>query len=612
MLRSVRSLFVAVPLLFLLAAECTPAPDPARAENAQGWTTEQQVAWYTASQGSRLIPRAWLDNLEQPNNTAPFLDPAHIKSFRYLPNPTAGLESPVKGCPYDRALPLGFTVDCQSDKNLSFTKLRWKSGQTDREPWVGLNCSACHTTEMTYKGASIRADGGPALADFQSFTEALAIAVHLTDSDQARFDRFARKVLGAKKTPADAATLRTALRQWNAWNDKLDRLNDTGGVRYGFGRLDAIGHIFNKVSLIATPTSITHQTANPSDAPTSYPFLWNVPQLNRVEWNGLSENASIGNLRYGALGRNAGEVIGVYGDIAIKKNPGLISGGYTSSVNVKALNDMEAQLTWLHPPRWSAPLPPIDQKLADNGSKLFARDCSGCHTVPGKSNDLTEKFTVTLQPVFAMAGGRMPPANTDFWMACNALLDSASSGLFTGNKTNIVAGPPIRDPSPSLVLLTNAVTGVLADNKIDVAGMVLFASDGLPVPGRANFLAGVDQKQVRANACKTYKDDPANPKVVYKGRPLQGIWATAPYLHNGSVPNLWELLLPPARRSTTFNTGTREFDPKTVGYETAASTENSFVFQTLLDGNANTGHDYDNAGMTDAERWSLVEYMKTL
>ena len=599
-------------MLFLLAAECTPAPDPAQAETPQGWTKGQQVAWYTASQGSRLIPQAWLDNLEQPNQPVPFLDPDHVKSFRYLPNPTAGLVSPVKGCPYDTSLPLGFTVDCQSDKNLSFTKLRWKGGQTDREPWVGLNCSACHTTEMTYKGATIRADGGPSLTDFQSFTDALAIAVHLTDSDQQRFDRFASKVLGAKASQADRTMLRTALRQWNAWNDKLDRLNDPGGLRYGFGRLDAIGHIFNKVSLIATPTSISHQTANPSDAPTSYPFLWNVPQLNRVEWNGLSENAALGKLRYGALGRNVGEVIGVYGDIVIKKNPGLISGGYTSSVNVKALNDMEEQLSWLHPPQWSAPLPPIDQKLADSGRKLFAKDCSGCHTVPGKPNDLTEKFTVTLQPVFPLAGQNMSPANTDFWMACNAVLASASSGLFTGNKTGIVTGDPIRDPSPSLVLLTNAVTGVLIDNKIDVVGMVLFASKGLPIPGRASFLTGVEQKKARAAACKAFQDNPADPKMVYKGRPLQGIWATAPYLHNGSVPNLWELLLPPAKRSTTFNTGTREFDPKSVGYETAASAENSFVFKTDLDGNANAGHDYNNAGWTDAERWALIEYMKTL
>ena len=162
------------------------------------------------------------------------------------------------------------------------------------------------------------------------------------------------------------------------------------------------------------------------------------------------------------------------------------------------------------------------------------------------------------------------------------------------------------------MLLTNAVTGVLANNKWEVARLVIFHSQGLPPPLPPSFAANVDPKTARAEACKNFKDDPADPKMVYKGRPLQGIWATAPFLHNGSVPNLWELLLPPAQRSKTFYLGTREFDPKNVGYETAKSADNSFLFDTSLPGNANAGHDYNNAGLTDADRQALIEYMKTL
>ncbi len=195
------------------------------------------------------------------------------------------------------------------------------------------------------------------------------------------------------------------------------------------------------------------------------------------------------------------------------------------------------------------------------------------------------------------------------------IADSATSGLFAGNKTNILFGAPIPDTSQNLVLLTNAVTGVLADHKLDIVKMTIFPSTGLPPPGQALFAAGVSAKQARAAKCQTLAD---NPNMVYKGRPLQGIWATAPYLHNGSVPNLWELLLPPASRSASFNMGSREFDPKNVGYETAPSPDNSFVFKARdetgapVEGNANIGHDYNNAGLTDADRWALVEYMKTL
>ena len=54
----------------------------------------------------------------------------------------------------------------------------------------------------------------------------------------------------------------------------------------------------------------------------------------------------------------------------------------------------------------------------------------------------------------------------------------------------------------------------------------------------------------------------------YKARPLNGIWATAPYLHNGSVPNLDALLQPAAKRPLSFSIGVKTFDPVRVGYLT--------------------------------------------
>jgi RoxA-like, cytochrome c-like len=610
---------VSALLLTVTSARAAPqrvAPQPAIAgDTTQGWTEKQRVAWYTASQGSRLIPREWLDALEQPDNTGMFLDPAYIQTFRYLPNPAAKFDSPEATCPFDKSLPLGFTVDCQSDKNFS-GRLRWKTRQSDREPWVGMNCSACHTAEMTYKGTTFRADGGPALADFQSFIDNLNLALNNTAADPDKFERFARKVL-VKALPSDRNALKLAVNRWIAWNDKLASLNDPNHDNpaaripaYGFGRLDAIGHIYNKISLLATPDGITHQMANVSDAPTSYPFLWNVPQLDRVEWNGIGVNTVTLGVRTGALGRNVGEVIGVFGDVIIKKNPGL--GGYASSVAVKALDQMEAQLTKLQPPKWPAAFGDIDPTLAASGEQLFARNCAGCHTVPTKPpGDLTEMFQTKLQPVFPVPGTSEHGTGTDFWMACNAVLAVASSGLFAGSKTQVITGPPIADMAPNLVLLTNAVTGVLANNKWTITNLAIFRSDGLPPPAPINKAAGVDQKKNRADACMSFKDNPADPKMVYKGRPLQGIWATAPYLHNGSVPNLWEMLLPPGQRSKIFSLGTREFDPKNVGYETAQSADNSFRFDTSLPGNSNAGHDYGNDNLTDADRWALVEYMKT-
>ena len=150
------------------------------------------------------------------------------------------------------------------------------------------------------------------------------------------------------------------------------------------------------------------------------------------------------------------------------------------------------------------------------------------------------------------------------------------------------------------------------------------------------------------------KDKQANPLFVYKGRPLNGIWATAPYLHNGSVPNLYELFLPSSCedkegrrlkegttcRSETFTVGSRELDTDKVGFKQLDKGKYpDLVFDTSLLGNSNKGHEYavgvtpiikqDKDGnavrgadgefareylpaITDDERWALVEYLKTL
>ena len=111
----------------------------------------------------------------------------------------------------------------------------------------------------------------------------------------------------------------------------------------------------------------------------------------------------------------------------------------------------------------------------------------------------------------------------------------------------------------------------------------------------------------------------------YKQRPLDGIWATAPYLHNGSVPSLAELLKPALPsgsgagldkskfRMAKFNVGTRRFDPVNVGYDASpAAPGNEFVFDTSLPGNSNAGHDYGASGFTAADRAALIAYLKTL
>jgi hypothetical protein len=105
----------------------------------------------------------------------------------------------------------------------------------------------------------------------------------------------------------------------------------------------------------------------------------------------------------------------------------------------------------------------------------------------------------------------------------------------------------------------------------------------------------------------------------WKAAPRDGVWATAPFLHDGSVPNLYEMLIPAAERTKKFWLG-GDFDPVKVGLDTTA-TSGTFLMDTTLLGNSNAGHSFQDGPrgngvigplLTDDQRWALVEYLKSI
>jgi mono/diheme cytochrome c family protein len=95
---------------------------------------------------------------------------------------------------------------------------------------------------------------------------------------------------------------------------------------------------------------------------------------------------------------------------------------------------------------------------------------------------------------------------------------------------------------------------------------------------------------------------------------LDGIWLRAPYLHNGSVPTLRDLLSPPAQRPKTFYRGNDTYDQAAVGFVSNLAKEGTTTFMQFdasLGGNGNGGHDY-GTDLTAADRDALLEYLKTL
>jgi hypothetical protein len=99
----------------------------------------------------------------------------------------------------------------------------------------------------------------------------------------------------------------------------------------------------------------------------------------------------------------------------------------------------------------------------------------------------------------------------------------------------------------------------------------------------------------------------------YANQPLDGIWLRGPYLHNGSVPSLYDLLRPVEARPVVFYRGNDVFDRVNVGFVSdvpEAGGRRFFRYNTTVPGNGNGGHLYGTT-LADADKRAIVEYLKT-
>jgi hypothetical protein len=93
----------------------------------------------------------------------------------------------------------------------------------------------------------------------------------------------------------------------------------------------------------------------------------------------------------------------------------------------------------------------------------------------------------------------------------------------------------------------------------------------------------------------------------YWAATLAGVWARAPYLHNGSVRTMQQLLTKPEERAKSFHRGSRAYDERALGY----TDEGAYVLDTSRPGNSDSGHDY-GTNLSATEKQDLMEYLKTL
>ncbi|MFK8165293.1 MAG: di-heme-cytochrome C peroxidase [Lewinella sp.] len=536
----------------------------------QGWSPAERDSFWFTSQGSRIMPYDWFTALEAPAEEVPFFTASRMSQLGYLPVP-ASEQNPG-------GLPIGFSMDKDPVTGQSF---------------VGLTCAACHTNVIEHEGKSFLIDGAPTMADFVGFFNDVVVTLQATRDDEPKFDRFAHKVLGDEYDAASVEELKKALTQLAA-NTALREKEAALPSHYpegftSYGRLDAFTNIENAGSVFALDMP---GNGNPAIGPVSYPFLWGTHQSDVVQWNGSASNIP---RNIGPLVRNTGEVVGVFGGLKITKRDvppkkGELPLNYTSTADFAGLQALEGFVKTLKSPQWNDPnsnLPAVDPELVAQGEILFGKTCIGCHKFIA-AEDQMANYKATMVPI-----GKI---GTDPTTAVIALTNVAATGILKGIPVEIAKGPPMQDTMPAITIPVNGVAGLLA-----------------PMVMKMLKENNVDMRSHSRSASHAQDETPETPDPSYKARPLNGIWATAPYLHNGSVPNLWEMLKAPEERTKEFWVGSPKFDAKNVGFVT---TEGKSRFKVMhqdkvMPGNSNLGHT-PGTNLTDEEKWALIEYLKTL
>jgi hypothetical protein len=661
-----------------------PLPDRAPIKEAhwldQNWSTQDRHWFHHASQGTATfpVPYAWFLALEQPGIhlfTRPGLlaDSSYLERFGFLPSPksvdvdetslsrfgyapspdaktepaptsVAGLQpTPVEN--FD-GLPVGFA------RMTGVTNPGTGAPEADK---IGLACAACHTGHISYKGVSVRFDGGPATVNLKKLELATGLSIAYTTWVPGRFNRFATRVLGPDAGQQERDNLKKGLTEVRDFllaqikiYQKTIKARKQEDTEEGFGRLDALNRIGNQVfytDLVMAGLAGYENNLHANDAPVSFPPIWTVPWFWWAQYDASIEQPLI---------RNAGEALGVAALVNLSPNPPL-EALFRSSVAVENLVRIEGMLSGPDPfrqnpkgfaglksPKWPSQIFAndgawkIDSARVSKGRAIYAEICAECHLGPVDDPLFDQQFP-----------------NKSFWSSDHwKNLDSPKPVLVPVQKG--VAGMGT-DPAQANVLAFRKVQvpgffdlkpGRDLDSRGKCSDLPAYSSTEMPfsialmiVVDKVSAIGMKDRKLSKDEQAvlwgpRSNCPNPAPGGPHYRARPLNGVWATAPYLHNGSVPSLYWLLKPAAERPTQFCQGSRDFDPQQVGFrvlagEKANCSKGETLFSTTakdgsaIHGNSVLGHSLEGTPgpgkpgvigrmLSEDERYDLIEYLKTL
>jgi hypothetical protein len=610
----------------------------------QGWTSDQREQYYRTPQGSLIMPYSWFLALERPEagNHEPFSAEESLVRYNLVPGPD------TKHNP-DR-LPVGLTMQSIPDeyyRQLGCGAPPCPDGSSLHSEWLSYTCAACHVARINYRGRSIGIDGGRGRWNFTVFNRTLANLLLVTATVPTIFDRFASKVFRIEKRkdgPDERARLRKELREFLR-NPKIvdgvvGSIKHTYPTEEGYGRVDAFGRGAN-----GEFGPLDKRNVQRANAPVLIPPLWYVHDYGWVQ--------SISAIHQ-PLGRNIAESWGVSAAVdLLNPNPAKL---FASTILLEHMFWMETLISVMTPPAWPERIfGKVDREAAQLGRYLYEEKVFDGALSPAEEQWCPESPAGPANPANLANSDEQPCPNPErptkgLCARCHAPVAEVHANEFGKRywqlplyKLNVIG----TDPQDALNFNARQIyTGNLrvqfgGREKVSFAEALQTATSGV----MAHEFENQEVSREDRPDFSGHRRNGFRAPLAYAARPLQGYWATPPYLHDGAVPNLYELLSPADERSPTFWTGDMEFDPVKVGYRAAQFvggfefvTKRSFIgaagyslrellagrleFKREVDGNSNLGHEFRNAPkgtkgvvgpyLTPKERLAIIEYMKVM
>ena len=363
------------------------------------------------------------------------------------------------------------------------------------------------------------------------------------------------------------------------------------GRMTGPGRFDAFARLTNGV--------LKKEVIN-LDAPVREPYVWGLKHTAMLHYNSNTNSV---------LMRNIGEAVALGAPV--------MGDSGDSGVNLRNLDRIERLIYDIKVPEWNKifadrPDLRVSEHRAARGKQIYEAKCMTCHTIArkvGPTHQMNEYklFTQAEIGTDPNQANNVSPWGEELNQALRKLTLSVRGKYYEANHV------------PAKVQSYMGFT--------DIRGEEFFRWTA-----NGEF---VQQQQYHNNFGNVEKG------YTYRARYLAGIWAAAPFLHNGSVPTLLDLLSPSSERPKYFNHSSYNFDPKRVGYEyerpnvgqgnlsiikdllhrsshyvgpAPCQASEPSCFDTTLSGNSNAGHEGPQFG-TDlplSDKLDLIEYLKVL